>query len=1032
MNENILNALIHLFSLVANITRHEVSSKGKSIVREYLIRYLDGDLIEEYLRLFSNYYEFYRRELKDEDIQEIKDTRSLISFQIINVCRQIQKGLLRDERIIVFLQLLEFVKEDQVVTEEERLFLDLVASSFNLLDEEYADFRSFIFDEDPTKITSSRVLVVNNTLTQWSDNLAWVMKKDSGQPQSEYHHIYRENLYGQLLVLHIPSIQSFIFKYIGELNLYIEGRKIIPGRAYFLNHGAIVKGPNIRSVYYSEIADAFLNSQYDYDITLTAENACFRFPGSTNGVQPFSFSEKTGQLIGIMGGSGVGKSTLLNVLNGKLPLTSGRVTINGHRVHGSNRDVKAVIGFVPQDDLLFEELTVEQNLVFNARLCFGDLSENEIRDKVEAIIADLELTDIRSLRVGDPLNKFISGGQRKRLNIALELMREPAILFVDEPTSGLSSMDSEKVMLLLKQQAEKGRLVIVNIHQPSSFIYKLLDKLWLLDKGGYPIYQGNPVDAVVYFKTISSKVDAAESECGRCGNIKTDDILRIVEARKIDQFGRFTKERATQPDEWYEKYQENIQQEIKFDNQSRDLPDTDFKIPNVIKQFKVFSLRNIKAKLANKQYVTINLLEAPLLALILGFFTKYFSETGYVFSENVNLPVFLFMAVVVSLFLGLTVSAEEIIKDRKILERESFLNLSRFSYINAKIVFLFGLSALQTFLFVLIGYAILELDGMLWYHWLVLFTASCMGNMLGLNISSGLDSVIAIYILIPLILVPQLLLGGAMIKYDEMHPALRARYHVPIIADFMTTRWAFEALAVSQFKENAFEEHFFEVEKAISQNEYKAGYLIPRLQTLVRNTMRQSFENEQGLENNLNLLQNELYFLAETGNGVPYENLRYLIPGMFNQELAEETLGYLEYMQDFFQQRSKVARDMKETIYNELVDSIGSDGFIALRQKHHNKKLTDMVLNRTDLRKIERIGARFMQKKDPIFMKPLSNVGRAHFFASEKVVEGIAIPTLWFNVLMMWVGSGTLYITLLFDVLRKIISYFVALRFREK
>src|SRR6056297_4218154 len=124
-------------------------------------------------------------------------------------------------------------------------------------------------------------------------------------------------------------------------------------------------------------------------------------------------------------------------------------------------------------------------------------------------------------------------------------MREPILLFVDEPTSGLSSMDSEKVMNLLKQQAHKGKLVIANIHQPSSDIFKLFDKLWVLDKGGYPIYQGNPVDAIVYFKTVSSQVDAAESECSRCGNIKTDDILRIVEARKIDQFGRFTKERRT-------------------------------------------------------------------------------------------------------------------------------------------------------------------------------------------------------------------------------------------------------------------------------------------------------------------------------------------------------------------------------------------------------------------------------------------------------------------------------------------------------
>lgn len=1033
MNENILNALIHLFALVANITRHGVSSTGQSIVREYLYRYLDGDLIDEYLRLFSNYYEFYQRELKDEDIREIKNSQSLLSFQITNVCRQIQRGLLRDERIIVFLQLLEFVKEDQIVSEEERKFLDLVATSFNILEEEYSDFRAFIFDGDPKKISEGRVLVVNNQLTEWSQNLAWVMKNEKKQKKPHYHHLYRENLYGHLMLLHIPSIRAFILRYLGELNIYLEGHKVIPGRAYFLGHGAIIKGPNIKSIYYSEIADIFLRKEYDYDITLTAENATFHFPGSENGVQPFTFSESTGQLIGIMGGSGVGKSTLLNVLVGKLPLSSGRVTINGHRVHGRNRNVKAVIGFVPQDDLLFEELTVEQNLLYNARLCFGDLSEEEINKRVDQIVADLDLLDIRPLKVGDPLNKYISGGQRKRLNIGLELMREPAILFVDEPTSGLSSMDSEKVMLLLKLQAQRGRLVVVNIHQPSSYIYKLLDKLWILDKGGYPIYQGNPVDAIVYFKTVSSQVDAAESECSRCGNIKTDDILRIVEARKIDQFGRFTKERRTTANEWYDKYLEEIEAKIEVESQSRDLPDTDFKIPNVLKQFRVFSQRNLKAKLANTQYVVINLLEAPVLALILGFFTKYFAAGRYDFSENVNFPVFLFMSVVVSLFLGLTISAEEIIKDRKILERESFLNLSRFSYLNAKILFLFALSALQTFMFLGIGYAVLEVDGLLWYHWLVLFTASCMGNMLGLNISSGLDSVIAIYILIPLILVPQLLLGGAMIKYDEMHPSLRARYYVPLVADFMTTRWAFEALAVSQFKRNDFEKHFFRSERVISQNEYRAGYLIPRLENLVKQIMQERLQEQENahISENLELLRNELYYLAETIEGVPYENLPYLIPGLFNQELAEETIGYLTYMRSVFQTRSEEAREEKERIYETMLDSLGQNGFLELRQRQHNKKLADIVQNRNDLQKIERLGERYMQKQDPIFMKPMSNIGRAHFFAPEKIVEGVAIPTLWFNILMMWVGSGVLYITLLFDVLRKIISYFMAIRFRE-
>jgi ABC transport system ATP-binding/permease protein len=238
---------------------------------------------------------------------------------------------------------------------------------------------------------------------------------------------------------------------------------------------------------------------------LSAINIEYRYPLSQNGIRPFSFSEESGQLIGIMGVSGSGKSTLLNVLNGKLKPRKGKILINSNDIHRDAAKIEGQIGFVPQDDLLIEELSVYQNLYYNAKLCFGNLKEERISEIVEKVLKDLGLDEIRDLKVGNPLNKFISGGQRKRLNIGLELMREPSILFIDEPTSGLSSLDSDMVMALLKEQAVKGKLVIANIHQPSSDNFKLLDKLWVIDKGGYPIYTGNPLEAVVISKPSAAR-----------------------------------------------------------------------------------------------------------------------------------------------------------------------------------------------------------------------------------------------------------------------------------------------------------------------------------------------------------------------------------------------------------------------------------------------------------------------------------------------------------------------------------------------
>jgi ABC-type multidrug transport system ATPase subunit len=142
-----------------------------------------------------------------------------------------------------------------------------------------------------------------------------------------------------------------------------------------------------------------------------------------------------------MGGSGTGKSTFLNILNGNYKPSSGSVTINGIDIHKQKELIEGVIGFISQDDLLIEELTVYQNLFFNAKLCFNNLSERQIQKKVLEVLSSLGLSEAKDLIVGNPLEQTISGGQRKRLNIALELIREPSVLFVDEPTSGLSSRD---------------------------------------------------------------------------------------------------------------------------------------------------------------------------------------------------------------------------------------------------------------------------------------------------------------------------------------------------------------------------------------------------------------------------------------------------------------------------------------------------------------------------------------------------------------------------------------------------------------
>ncbi|MGE5395768.1 MAG: ATP-binding cassette domain-containing protein, partial [Candidatus Saccharibacteria bacterium] len=769
MNEITLNALINLFALFSAISnaKREDAMRNFSL---YLHQHFGISGNNDYLNLFEELLDIYGIEGEPAFPVDMVAEASKISTNIRSL-------LGKDEQVMVLIRFLELVKNGN--QSKAKLLFETLAHVFEISKKEVDLFIAFIYYPSIYQINSPDFLLINN----------------NDQPrQNKYRHIYEKNIDGELLFLRCSLISNYLFIFHGTDYLTIDGNPVIPGRFYSFRQGSIIRGPRVSPVYFTDIAARFIDKDQNPSFVFSAEEIEYQFKNSSNGLHPFSFTEKSGQLIAIMGGSGVGKSTLLNILNGNIPVQQGKVKINHIDIYQHKDQIEGIIGFVPQDDLLFEDLTVWENLYFSASLSFDQLSRPAIEQKVEKVLHELELYPLKDLKVGSPVNKVISGGQRKRLNVALELIREPAILFVDEPTSGLSSTDSEKVMLLLKQQARKGKLLIVNIHQPSSAIFKLFDKLWVMDTGGRIIYTGNPLDAIIYFKTEVNHVNALVSECVACGNVNPEQVLEMIETKKIDNSGNFLPERRFTPEYWYEKYRIHVKAKKEHIlRPSPGLPPTESKKPGLTKQFSIFFKRNLRIKLTDRQYLLINLLEAPVLAVIVAWFTRFKEGDRYLFFENKSLISYLFMAVVVALFMGTLLSAEEIIKDRKILLRESFLNLSRFSYLNSKILFLVLLSAFQSFSFVFIANHILEIQSMTISYWLILFSVSVFSNLLGLNISSAFNSVEAIYILVPLLLIPQILLCGVIVKFDDLQNKNADKDAVPLVGEIMASRWAFEA-----------------------------------------------------------------------------------------------------------------------------------------------------------------------------------------------------------------------------------------------
>jgi ABC-type multidrug transport system ATPase subunit len=820
-------------------------------------------------------------------------------------------------------------------------------------------------------------------------------------------------------------------RYLGKGEVRLSGERVDPGRVYVLDNGASLRTLQGRPIYYSEILAKFLHREGEESLVFRADGIEYRFPNGRIGLHEMHLAETSGKLIGIMGGSGSGKSTLLNVLNGNLKPCKGKVTINGVDVHTEADNIRGVIGHVSQDDLLIEELTVFQNLYYNAKLCFGDRSNEEIERRVLDLLHNLGLYESKDLKVGNVLAKTISGGQRKRLNIALELIREPSVLFVDEPTSGLSSRDSENIMALLKELALKGRIIFTVIHQPSSDIFKLFDRLLLMDQEGNPVYYGDPVDAVVYFKKVTGHADSESGQCEACGNVNPEQIFNILEAKIVDEYGHETDQRRIGPEAWNEVFRAQMEVRVAQVPQVNTVPKSTFKAPGKLRQVLVYFKRDVLAKLANRQYVIINLLEAPVLAFFMAFFLRYRSvdadgAADYVYRHNDNIPQYLFIAVIVSLFLGLSLAAEEIIRDRKILQRERFLSLSRASYLLSKIGILFFISAIQALLFVLVGDLVLGMTGLGAIHWVVLFSTACFANVLGLNVSASFNSAKVIYMMIPLLIIPQLMFSGVIVRFDKLHPWFASEKSVPWIGNIMASRWAYEALAVAQFMDNDYERVFYDLDRRMKTANWKKDLWVRELKersAAVRRGLLGQAGNGNDQARDLHLLQHEMGEEMAHMNGLDLP-LDKLAPGRVDLATLDLLAQKLDQLEQHYRRQYRAAERSKEALIAQMTATPElRKAYFQLLDRNRNESLADIVTNKNDVNLITEYQGGLVRKSDPIYLQPRDAAFfAAQFYAPVKWIFHRMVPTLWANVMMLWGMTLIFALTLKVDLFPRLLA----------
>src|SRR5437868_3855164 len=581
--------------------------------------------------------------------------------------------------------------------------------------------------------------------------------------------------------------------------------------------------------------------------TLELNEVTHRFGKGEIGLDGISFSITRGELVCVMGASGAGKSTLMRVLAGQLQPSSGEVLLNGQSLYGNLDVLKQYLSYMPQQDAFDEHLTIGENLQFAAAIRAPHLSKRDRVRRLDAKLIELGLSERRDAVVGSPEKKTLSGGERKRLNIGLDMIGMSDVYLFDEPTSGLSSKDSEHVMEIIRSMAH-NKIVIVTIHQPSSKIFQMFHKAILLDKGGRLVFFGAPSDMLRYFAEAEHQhqFGAELGACPSCGTTRPEFIFDVLETPLRDLSGDIIYEensrgqlvaaRRYSPEFWRDKYEAfRLIQDVKQVSLRKDSAAPLPAAPAEKKrgpirwrdewtQFRTVLRRAFTSKLRNRGNVIITLGVAPVLALLIATILRYSDSGKYDFASAYHIPTFLFLSLIVAMFLGLTNSADDVIRDRAVLQRERNLNVRLSYYVVSKTVTLGVFALIQCVLFVLIGNYILQIRGMFWLYLAIVFVTAMGGVSLGLVVSSLVGDPKTAANIVPLVLIPQIIMGGALIKYEDMnrnlalvyalthwfheHPnkeqskKMDSKLQVPFVCQFVAMRWSYEELVVAQAKLN--------------------------------------------------------------------------------------------------------------------------------------------------------------------------------------------------------------------------------------
>lgn len=605
-----------------------------------------------------------------------------------------------------------------------------------------------------------------------------------------------------------------------------------------LNDGSLIRLSGSQAVR-CRFSEGFLDEERTQIESLVAEDVLHDFGPDSRALDNINFEVRRGEMLCIIGPSGSGKSTLLSVLSGQLAPTRGKLRMNGTDLYEHRERLVPFIAHMAQEEALNPQLTVREHLRHAITIRRPALSLAEHERRVDSVLAELGLQPIARRRVGAPGEKALSGGERSRLNLGLDLGSRAEVFLFDEPISGLSSKDSEHVAETLRSLARE-KIVIASLHRPGAPVLRLFDKVLLLDNGGRIAFFGTPTSMVAYFREACDELAISHPSVAAQTPLGADFVFDVLETPLSAIGGGLnpTAFRRFPPSFWQERFESvALVRSLERGNgppsrlgempQGEQLP-----VPPrparrfhaLLALFATHFQRSLLSKVRNRGTFYSTCLEAPLLAALIGITLRSSPKGAYDFSTALHIPAYLFLSATVAMFLGLTNSATEVLRDRPMLRRERNCQPGAGLYVTAKLCALGLVAAAQCLVYLLVGNWVLEIRGMLLDHWFWMTLTAWTGTGLALVVSSLVKTERAALTSVPLLLVPQMLLAGALVPYREMNRGLfkhdgfnRERGGTPIPAEFMPLRHSYEAMVVAQATRNPFEGERYRLQRRIEK-----------------------------------------------------------------------------------------------------------------------------------------------------------------------------------------------------------------------